>query len=108
VTLPKDWNSLIALAAKIDALGPDIMGMYFELGTDDWMTQNLLRSENVDLVAADGKSLAFETPQGVAALDLFRRFHTEGGQEPIDQPSARQQMYAGKMGMYFVSTAAFL
>jgi multiple sugar transport system substrate-binding protein len=104
--MPKDWNGLIALAGKIDALAPDIMGMYFELGTDDWMTQNLLRSNNVDLVASDGKTVAFESPQGVAALDLFRRFHAEGGQEPIDQPSARQQMYAGKMGMYFVSTAA--
>jgi multiple sugar transport system substrate-binding protein len=104
--IPKDWNGLIALAGKIDALAPDVMGMYFELGTDDWMTQNLLRSENVDLVSADGKTLAFDTPQGVAAVDLFRRFHTEGGQEPIDQPSARQQMYAGKMGFYFVSTAA--
>jgi multiple sugar transport system substrate-binding protein len=104
--IPTDWNGLIALAAKIDALGPDIIGMYWELGTDDWMTQNLLRSENVDIVAKDGKTLGFASAEGVKAIDLFRRFHAEGGQEPIDQPSARQQMYAGKMGFYFVSTAA--
>ena len=103
--LPTDWNGLIALAGKVDALGPDVIGMYWETGTDDWMTQNLFRSVNVD-VATPAGAVAFDTPAGVAAIDLFRRFHTEGGQEPIDQPAARQQMYAGQMGFYFVSTAA--
>ena len=104
--LPKDWDGMIALAGKIDALGPDIIGMYWETGTDDWMTQNLLRSMGVPMMADDGATLGIDSPQGVAAIDLFRRFHTEGGQEPIDQPAARQQMYAGQMGFYFVSTAA--
>lgn len=103
--MPTDWDGLIELAARIDALGPDIIGMYWETGTDDWMTQNLLRSEGVDIVTAEGE-LAFDSEEGVAAVDLFRRFHEEGGQEPIDQASARQQMYAGQMGFYFVSTAA--
>ena len=104
--LPRDWDGAIALAAKIDALGPDVMGMYYELGTDDWMTQNLLKSVGVSMMAEGGTDLGFTTQAGVDAIDLFRRFHAEGGQEPIDQPSARQQMYAGKMGLYFVSTAA--
>ncbi len=104
--LPRDWDGVIALAAKIDALGPDVIGMYYELGTDDWMTQNLLKSEGVSMMAEGGTDLGFTTAAGIDAIDLFRRFHVEGGQEPIDQPSARQQMYAGRMGLYFVSTAA--
>ncbi len=103
--MPTDWDGMIELAGKITALGPDMIGMYWESGTDDWMTQNLLRSKGVPLVTDDGE-VAFNTEAGVEAIDLFRRFHEEGGQRPIDQPSARQQMYAGQMGIYFVSTAA--
>ena len=104
--IPKDWDGFITLAGKVAKLGPDMMGMYWELGTDDWMTQNLLRSAGLDMMDAERKDVAFDNPQGLHAIDLFRRFHAEGGQQAIDMQAARQQFYAGKMGFYFVSTAA--
>lgn len=103
--MPTTWEDTIALAAKIDALGADIMGMYYTPGDDDWMTQNLLASAGLSPIT-DAGEIAFDTDQGRAAIALFQRFHDEGGQTAISNNDARQQMYAGKLGLYFNSTAA--
>ncbi|CTQ34611.1 ABC transporter substrate-binding protein [Jannaschia rubra] len=103
--LPDTWEETIALAADIDALGDDIMGMYYTPGDDDWMTQNLLASAGLAPIAEDG-TIAFDTDRGREAIALFERLHDEGGQTAISNNDARQQMYAGKLGLYFNSTAA--
>jgi len=103
--MPTTWEDTIALAAKIDALGPDIMGMYYTPGDDDWMTQNLLASAGLSPITEDG-TIAFDTDLGREAIALFERFHDQGGQTAISNNDARQQMYAGKLGLYFNSTAA--
>lgn len=103
--MPQTWEETIALGAKIDALGPDVMGMYYTPGDDDWMTQNLLASAGLAPVDDNGV-IAFKSPEGRQALTLFERFHDEGGQTAISNTDARQQMYAGKLGLYFNSTAA--
>ncbi|MCB1884113.1 MAG: ABC transporter substrate-binding protein [Geminicoccaceae bacterium] len=103
--MPRTWDGTIALAAKIDALGGDVMGMYYTPGDDDWMTQNLLASAGLAPITEDG-TIAFDTPKGRQAVGLFARFHAEGGQTAISNTDARQQMYAGKLGLYFNSTAA--
>lgn len=103
--MPTTWEDTIALAAAIDALGPDIMGMYYTPGDDDWMTQNLLATAGLSPVTTDG-TIAFDTDEGRAAIALFERFHDEGGQAAISNNDARQQMYAGRLGIYFNSTAA--
>ena len=103
--MPTTWEETIALAAKIDALGPDVMGMYYTPGDDDWMTQNLLATAGLSPIAKDG-TIAFATAEGKKAIELFERFHEEGGQTGISNADARQQMYAGKLGLYFNSTAA--
>ena len=104
--MPSDWNGLIALAGKISKLGPDMIGMHWELGNDDWMTQNLFLNNAAPLLSADGKDVGFDNARGVEALTLYQRFHTEGGQKPIEQQAARQTFFAGKMGFYMTTTAA--
>ena len=103
--MPRTWDDTIALAAKINALGNGIMGMYYTPGDDDWMTQNLLATAGLSPMTADD-TIAFDTAEGRHALALFERFHAEGGQTAISNNDARQQMYAGKLGLYFNSTAA--
>ena len=104
--MPTTWDDTIALAKKIDALGPDVSGMYYTLGDDDWMTQNILATNGLSPVGHDGKTIAFSTPEGKAALHTYERFFDEAGQQPIADKPARQQMYAGTLGLYFNSTAA--
>ena len=93
--MPTTWDDTIALAAKIDALGDDVMGMYYTPGDDDWMTQNLLATAGLAPITEDG-TIAFDTEEGRAAIALFERFHDEGGQTAISNNDARQQMYAGQ------------
>jgi multiple sugar transport system substrate-binding protein len=104
--IPSNWNDFIALAGRIKALSPETIGMHWEMGNDDWMTQNLLLNNDAPLLTADERDIGFDTPKGLAALTLYQRFHKEGGQKPIDQQSARQTFFAGKMGFYVATTAA--
>lgn len=103
--LPSDWDGLIGLAHKIDALGPDIDGMYYGLGVDDWTTQALILNQGGSLLTPDETDIAFDGPEGLAALRLFRRFRDEGGQPAIGDESARQQFVAGKLGILIASTS---
>jgi multiple sugar transport system substrate-binding protein len=102
---PGDWDGLIGLAHRIDGLGPDIDGMYYGLGVDDWTTQALILNQGGSLLTPDETDIAFDGPQGIEALRLFRRFRAEGGQPAIGDESARQQFVAGKLGILIASTS---
>lgn len=103
--IPSNWDGLIGLAHRIDALGPDIDGMYYGLGVDDWTTQALILNQGGSLLTPDETDIAFDGPEGLAALRLFRRFRDEGGQPAIGDESARQQFVAGKLGILVASTS---
>ena len=87
-------------------LGPDIFGMYYTLGDDDWMTQNLLATDGLSPMSDDRTEITFATDEGRAATHLYARFFDEANQQAIQDKPARQQMFAGQMGLYFNSTAA--
>ncbi|SHE79658.1 multiple sugar transport system substrate-binding protein [Kaistia soli DSM 19436] len=101
--IPTDWDGFVALAGKIAALGDGTAGMYYELGSDDWTTQNLVRNFGGQMMNDDETAITFDGEAGQKAVALFKRFHTEGGQPAIDQRSARQMFTAGKLGFYFAS-----
>ena len=103
--MPTDWDGIIDLANRIDALGEDIDGMYFNIGVDDWMTQTLVLNHGGSLMTPSESDIAFDEPEGQAAVALFRRFHAEGGQPPIENRAGRDQFLVGGIGMYFTSTA---
>ncbi len=103
--MPTDWDSLIDLAGRIDALGDDVDGMYYSMGVEDWMTQALIFNHGGAMMTPDGGDVAFDGPEGQAAVALFRRFHTEGGQPAIEDRAGRDQFLVGGIGMYFASTA---
>ncbi|WP_181408061.1 ABC transporter substrate-binding protein [Pararhizobium mangrovi] len=102
--MPTTWDGTIALAKKINALGSDTHGIYYTLGDDDWMVQNLLATNGIYPVTKDGK-IAFSTDKGKKAIEVFQRLIQDAGQQPIADKAARQEMYAGKLGIYFNSAA---
>lgn len=104
--IPTDWDSFVALAGKIGALGDGTSGMYYELGSDDWTTQNLVRNFGGEIMNDAENDIALDGPAGQAAVMLFKRFHTEGGQPAIDQRAARQLFTSGKLGFYFASAGS--
>lgn len=104
--IPTDWNDFIALAAKIGALGDGTSGMYYQLGSDDWTTQNLVRNFGGQMMDDRESDIAFDGPAGQAAVKLFKRFHTDGAQPAIDSNAARQLFTSGKLGFFFASAGS--
>jgi len=103
---PRDWEGVLALAARIKALGPDVIGMHFRYQEDDWMFQGLVFAQGGEMMAADESRIAFDGAEGANAVRLLRRFVTEGGQPPAMTPNqAFQAFYAGQLGIQFHSTA---
>jgi multiple sugar transport system substrate-binding protein len=102
---PATWDGVIELGGKIDKLGDNIDGMYYEIGVDDWTTQALIFNFGGRMTSEDEKKVAFDSPAGKRAIELFGRFHSEGGQKPVTQRAARQQFLAGLLGMYAASPA---
>ena len=93
--MPTTWDATIELGAAIDALGDDVMGLYYAPGDDDWMVQNLLANAGMQPVSEDG-TLAFDTEEGRAALALFERSTTRpASRASRTPPPASRCMRAG-------------
>ncbi|MER8588954.1 ABC transporter substrate-binding protein [Mesorhizobium sp. M1338] len=104
--IPTEWDSFVALAAKIGALGDGTSGMYYQLGSDDWATQNLVRNFGGQMMNDKESDVAFDGPAGQAAVKLFKRFHTDGAQPAIDPRAAKQLFTSGKLGFFFASAGS--
>lgn len=100
---PKDFDGIIELAAKIDALGDNIEGVW--IGRHDWRFQSLLGSHGGRPLTADESDIAFDSDAGKTAAGLYNRFATEGGMSSMSQNDARQAFPAGTLGMFFESSS---
>ncbi|MCT7374112.1 ABC transporter substrate-binding protein [Chelativorans salis] len=104
--MPSDWESVMALAAKINTLGDDITGISYDVGTwpDDWLWQAALYQQGARLFDGEG-DVAFGNEAGLKSLELFRTFVTDGGMQILDWNQSRQQFGAGKTGIFFTTPA---
>lgn len=105
--MPKTFDGLIELAAKIHALDPKVAGMGYDINgwPDDWLWQALIFQQGGKLVDETTKAVAFDNEIGLNALKLARRFVTEGGQNLLDWDQSRQQFGAGLTGFIFSTPA---
>lgn len=100
--MPDTWDATMALAARIKALGPDIAGLVY--GVQDypgnWLYHSMIMQAGG--VVVDGKRVPLGGPDiGVKVLQTFRRFVTDAGMPLIGLDQARQQFFAGKVGIFF-------
>ncbi len=102
---PKTWDEVIALSARVKALGDGIDGMWFQWPGDDWMFSALLFSHGARMLTPDERDVGFAGAEGLASLRLLRRMVTEGGMPNLNGTTALQAFAAGKLGMRFGSTA---
>ncbi|MEO0542349.1 MAG: extracellular solute-binding protein [Pseudomonadota bacterium] len=100
---PTDFDGIIELAAKIDALGDNIEGVW--IGRHDWRFQSLLGSHGGRPLTADETDITFDSDAGLAAASLYSRFRNEGGMSSMTQNDARQAFPAGTLGMFFESSS---
>ncbi len=100
---PADWDGIIALAARIDALSPTIDGIWLQ--RHDWRFQSLLGSYGGRPMTPDESDITFDDAAGVAAATLFHRFTREAGMQSYDHNQARQSFPAGALGIMLESSS---
>jgi len=100
---PTDFDGIIELAAKIDALGETTEGVW--IGRHDWRFQALLGSHGGRPLTEDESDITFDSKAGMAAASLYSRFLNEGGMSTMSQNDARQAFPAGTLGMFFESSS---
>jgi len=102
-SFPSDWDGIIDLAARIDALGPTTDGIWLQ--RHDWRFQSLLGSYGGRPMTPDEGDIAFDDEAGIAAAGLFHRFTTEAGMKSYDTNEARQAFPAGALGIMLESSS---
>lgn len=100
---PTTFDGVIALAARIDALGDDIDGIWIQ--RHDWRFQSLLGSHGGRPMTPDESDITFDDEAGVAAAALFRRFAQEAGMKGYGTDQARQAFPAGTLGIFLESSS---
>ncbi len=102
-TFPTDWDGIISLAAKIDALSPTVDGIWVQ--RHDWRFQSLLGSFGGRPMTADESDITFDDAAGIAAAKVMARFATEGGMKSYGVDDARQAFPAGTLGIMLESSS---
>jgi multiple sugar transport system substrate-binding protein len=100
--LPTDWPGILALARRVNALGPPIVGGFIEAdNTGSLSLLYLLQSQGGRLMDSDERRLMIATPQGMAALDILRGFGEVGqAKASMTRDQARQAFGAGTIGIF--------
>jgi multiple sugar transport system substrate-binding protein len=107
---PASWDKVIENAKRINALGDGNVGMFFRWPGDDWMFSALLYGHGGRMLNDAETDVAFNGPEGLAALKLFDRMVKEGGMPNLTGGSGTatqdlQAFAAGKLGQMFRTTA---
>ncbi|MBU0724568.1 MAG: ABC transporter substrate-binding protein [Alphaproteobacteria bacterium] len=104
--LPTTWDGVIALAKKIDALGPDINGITYVWDiTGNWLWQAPVFAQGGTMLNEDESKVAFDGPAGQFAMKTLARFVTEANMPNLSQADARATFAAGKTGVHITSTS---
>lgn len=104
--LPETWDGVVNLARKIDDLGDNIYGMYFDWSiTGNWLWQALVFSNGGTMLTKDEKTVAFDGKAGVKAINLLNDMVTKTNMPNITRPESRQSFAAGTIGLHITSTS---
>ncbi len=104
--MPTTWDGVFALAQKINALGDGTVGMSYRWMGDDWMFSALLFGNGGTMLSADEKKVAFDGPEGLAAVKLLDRMVKDGKMPNMTSDAMVQSFTAGKTGLFFWTTGA--
>jgi multiple sugar transport system substrate-binding protein len=103
--MPTDWAGHIDLARRIKALGDGIEGMHFRWSGDDWMFSALLFGFGGRMLSEDERDIGFAGREGLEALRLIQAMVQWGGMANLTTQAAQQAFAAGKLGLFYWTTA---
>lgn len=103
---PLTFDELRATAKKLTK--GDNFGVYFDYKiTGNWLFQAMVESFGGDMVAKDGKRVAFDGPAGVRVAKYWTDLVVTDKSMPlVDAKQSQQAFTAGKIGMYVTTTAS--
>jgi len=102
---PTSWDKVIDNAKRIKALGDGSEGLFFRWPGDDWMFSSLLYGHGGRMLNEAETDVAFNGPEGLAALKLLDRMVKEGAMPVYAGTADLQAFAAGKLGQMFRTTA---
>lgn len=98
--LPQDWDGILELARKIEALDEKSSGIFFDYQANAALAfQTLLFSQGGTMMDATDKDVTLDSPQGLWAMQLIQKFG-QAGQPDLSRTDARQAFAAGYLGIY--------
>lgn len=103
---PKTWDEVIALGAKIKALGDGVDSIDYRWQGDDWMFSALLFGAGGTMLSEDESEVAFNGPAGQKAVAIIDRMVKEAGMPVFTKQAGEQAFVAGKVGFAFQTTGA--
>jgi len=98
------WDEVIAASKTISALGGGIHGAYYRW-QGDWIYSALLFGFGGRMMDEAEREIGFAGPEGRASLTVLDRLVKEGGMPALSGEAGAQAFAAGRVGMYFWSTA---
>ena len=102
---PTDWEGILKLGSRIDAIGSDIYGLIYEYEiTGNWLFQALIFSKGGEMTSPDEKKVAFAGDRGRWAMRLFDRMVKEGGMPSIQSFYKegrwfQEMLFKGRLGL---------
>lgn len=104
---PSTWEGIIELANRIDKLDKRTMGLFFRyVHSGNWSWQALITSHGGSLMSEDGKTIAFNSQAGEAALDILSKLKN-AGMIDMSTRQARQAFNSGTLGLLFDSSSLY-
>lgn len=99
--LPRDWDGILGLARRINQLGSPVIGGFIEADNSGALTLLfLLQSQGGSLMDKTESRLQLDTPEGLAALSILKRFGEAGqAKAAMTRDQARQAFGAGTIGV---------
>lgn len=98
------WDEVIAASKAISALGGGVHGSYYRW-QGDWIYSALLFGFGGRMMDEPEREIGFAGPEGRASLTVLDRLVKEGGMPALSGEAGAQAFAAGRVGMYFWSTA---
>lgn len=103
---PKTWPELLALARRISDAASNTHGSYVVwTTTGNYLWQELLFTNDGQMLSPDGKKVGFDTPAGLKTFEILRDLVKEGGMPNLTDEQATQAFIAGQIGFYMSSSA---
>jgi multiple sugar transport system substrate-binding protein len=102
---PRGWPEITALGSRINSTAQNRTGFYFQWDiTGNWMWQALLFSRGGGVLSEDEQRVAFDSPEGLWALEQLEQF-ARAGMPNLRSAQARPAFAAGTMGIFVDSSS---